>query len=390
MLLGVRDVKTRFACAMLACIALPRCILALPPHAHPQDDQNAAVKILRANVSLRQSFPLAPNVADTLEAAIGSPLNAGDKKIVASAGDALTEFEHATRLKRCNWAMSFEDGPFANTSQRGAVRELVAIAALRARLRFRDAEAAGAITDALAALAGARDLSMDGTLASYLIDVRLEQELTDLLAGSLARLTPSELEQLKRGLGALPPGLSAASAFEAEKLRRNELEPIAQAAGSREDLLEGLLKGVPALRSNRKLAAEIVDGCGGTVAGFKRCVRQRQSFYAKWAPQFSLPAAEFEKTYSAEFGTASKMNPVIRMFTPPLSRLRWVEADRETRRALLRAAIAVRLRGESALKEIRDPYDGESFAYLALKDGFEVKSRLTDRGAPITLTVTMR
>jgi len=160
-----------------------------------------------------------------------------------------------------------------------------------------------------------------------------------------------------------------------------------QGAKARDELIEGLLRNIPFLKSNRVLAAQIVDGCGGSVKGFTDCVDQQQSFYLSWALRFTLPPEQFEKAYKAEFDELSKANPVVRQFTPALPRFRWAEAYEETRRALFHTAIAVRLDGTKALSVCLDPYDQKPFTYTALDGGFRLESRLTDGGIPISLSI---
>src|ERR1700676_2139161 len=136
-----------------------------PPAGNQQDAENAAVKYLRADASLRQSYALASDAAAKLEKALESPLDGEDEKLVAAAEDALVEFRHGAAIARCDWVMSDEDGALANTAHRGAITELVAVSGLRARLRFRDGDTPGAMGDALAAMVAARHLSVDGSLA---------------------------------------------------------------------------------------------------------------------------------------------------------------------------------------------------------------------------------
>src|SRR6267142_5313547 len=134
--------------------------------------------------------------------------------------------------------MSIEDGPLANTAHRGAVKELVAVAGLRARLRFRDGDTDGAVSDALAAMAAARHLSGDGSLASVLFAYGLEDAVTRVLAQNLYRLSAGELDLLACGLDALPSGLSLAIAIKSEKVDRNDLFlRLADGATSRDDLV---------------------------------------------------------------------------------------------------------------------------------------------------------
>ncbi len=380
--------KTSLSLGLLVAMCSPTWLGAqFPPGGHQLDRENAAVKYLRADASLRQSYVLAPDAAAKLLQAVESPLDGEDEKLVAAAEDALVEFHHGAALKRCDWAMSEEDGPLANTAHRGAIMELVAVSGLRARLRFRDGNSPGATGDALAAMAAARHLSVDGSLASVLIAYKLENALTGILARNLHRFSPAQLNELASGLDSLPNGSSLATAFESEKVRRNDLLDIVEGAKSRDGLIVLLLNKLPILQSNRALAAEIVDGCGGSVTGFVTCANRQHSFYKAWASRFSLPPEQFERAYKAEIEEVSRANPVIQQFTPALPRFRWAEAYSQTRRALLQTAIAVRLDGPSALNRQLDPYDRNPFSYIPVDGGFRLESRLREGGTPISLSI---
>jgi len=66
-----------------------------------------------------------------------------------------------------------------------------------------------------------------------------------------------------------------ATAIADEKIARKDLSNIAQSSQTRAELVEALAKGIPTLRGDRKEAAEIVDGCGGTADGFQKCISQQ-------------------------------------------------------------------------------------------------------------------
>src|SRR5262249_342944 len=148
------------------------------------------------------------------------------------------------------------------------IRELAAISALRARRRFRQGDTEGAMNDALAAIAAARHLSLDGTLASVLFGYKLEADAGAVLAEGLPQIPSSQLTALASRFDSLPVGSTLGKALEQEKLRRNDLREIARKSASGDELVERLVTGVPALRTDRAKAAALVAGCGGTVAGF--------------------------------------------------------------------------------------------------------------------------
>ena len=176
----------------------------LAAQAYPASQQNlrnAAVAYLRADASLRQSYPLPTDAPAKLQKALESPLDDEDEKLVAAADEALLEFNHAASSKLCDWEMSVVDGALTNTAHRGALIELASVSGLRARLRFRAGNAAGAISDVLAAMAAARHLSTDGSLASVLFAYKLENTLNGIIAQNLFGLSPEQLTELTTELG---------------------------------------------------------------------------------------------------------------------------------------------------------------------------------------------
>jgi hypothetical protein len=82
---------------------------------------------------VRQSYPLPADAVPNLQKSVESPLDVEDEKLVAAADEALVEFHHGAASNRCDWVMSSEDGPLANTAHRGAIKELVAVAEIRSQ-----------------------------------------------------------------------------------------------------------------------------------------------------------------------------------------------------------------------------------------------------------------
>ncbi|MBZ5491053.1 MAG: hypothetical protein LAO76_08990 [Acidobacteriia bacterium] len=349
--------------------------------------RNAAVQYLRADVALHQAYPLPPQAWVKLEQALEGPLSAEDEKLVAAASEALTEFQHGAESKLCDWQMSAEDGPFANTSHRGAVMELVAVSALRARVRLRDGDHKGAIADLLAAYAAARHLSLDGSIASVLIGYKLEREVTAALQNAIALLTPPELEALESGLAGLPQGSSMQNAITAEKLNRDDLTGIIGDAHTHDELVSRMAAGIPSLANDRAKTQELVDGCGGSLAGVMNCIDKQRAFYEKWMANFGLPPETFQQQFDPDYARASTGNPILERFTPMLSRFRWAEAYNDTRRALLHAAVAVQRDGTKELSRYPDPSNGRPFSYTQLANGFVLESALKENGKPISLSV---
>jgi hypothetical protein len=379
--------KISIAFTSLLFLSLAFGVRAIP--AQEQRAQNGAVKYLRADASLRQSFSLPTDAAAKLQMALESTLNDEDEKLVTAGAEALVEFQHGASSNQCDWSISAEDGALANTAHRGAILELASVSGLRARIRFRDGNTAGAITDLLAAMTAARHLSQDGSLASVLFAYKLENTLSVILAQSLFRLSEAQLKVLSDKVDALPRGFTLGKALLAEKIQRNDLLEIARDAKNRGELIIALLERFPILQSNRSLAIEIVQGCGDTVEGFLQCANRQQAFYSEQVTKFDLQPEQFERDYKTRLQEVSKGNSVMRQFTPNLARFRWAEAYCQTRRALLQAAIAVRLDGPDALDRYPDPYGGKPFSYSPLNKGFQLSSHLAENGSQLSLAVTI-
>src|SRR5439155_26566306 len=161
--------RTATALAALVAMCFPTRLGAqVRPAVNNQDMENAAVKYLRADAALRQSYALSPDAAAKLEKALELPLDGEDEKLVAAAEDALVEFRRGAATNRCDWEVSVEDGPLTNTAHRGAIKELIAVSGLRARMRIRYWGVTGATCDAIASSDSAWHLSVDLFMAAGL------------------------------------------------------------------------------------------------------------------------------------------------------------------------------------------------------------------------------
>jgi hypothetical protein len=345
---------------------------------------NAALRYFRAYASLQQSRPPAIDMTALLGKYQTVPLDARAQELVDAGEGALRELCHGAALPQCVWALSVEDGLTADTSHRGVAGTLTALACLRARLRFQKGQSTDAVDDLLDAMTLTRHLSLDGTLASPLKAHTMEQGPATLLARNLPCLAPAELTRLGGRLDTLPAGASLASSLAShEKISHSALLRVVRGATDRKDLLNRLSD----LEALRGRAPAFLDACGGTADGVARCVEELRPWYTRWIADFSLPPDQFAKEYETSTATLGKTNPVFRLLTPSVARLRWVEAYRQTQRALLKAAVAVQREGQGALARHCDPYDGRPFSYTAFDGGFRLQSRLKLKDKPLTVEV---
>jgi hypothetical protein len=353
---------------------------AVPPGADP--GANAALRYWRAFAAAR--FAGVGGDRPLPEDARAAPLDARTRELVAAGADALGELRGGAAVPVCAWGVRFEEGPDTPMDHRKAMRELVTLACLRARLHFKDGRPGEAVDDLLAAMTLTRHLSTDGSIASIFIGHTAERVPVGILARHLPGLDAAAFAGLARRLEALPPGGDLGSAYvNEEKSGIDWLARGVRAAKGREDLLRRLAA-LPALKDK---APEFLEACGGTAEGVVRRIDETRPYRRSWARKLSLPADRFESEVAPEAAELARTNPVYRMLTPPPGTLRQAEAVRQTERALLRAAVAVQGEGAGALERFPDPSDGKPFGHEPLAGGFRLTSRLKHRDSPLTLTV---
>lgn len=348
-------------------------------------DDNAALRYMRAYAALHQTKVMSSSVAPTLQHYATVPLDAFATELVTAARGALLELHHGARLPHCAWAVSAEDGIIADTSHRGVARELIAVAGLRARLRFRDGQLADATDDLLDAIALARHLTFDGSLASAMMGNYFEQGPIELLAQSLPRLSPAILQQVIARYDALPSSAKMAEVLLShEKVTRTILLTLLQDKPEKGQLIERLTT-LYAFKEGG--AEEFLTACGGTANSLRQKIVQLRPRYIKWSGWFRLSPDEFEKKYQAETEELAKTNPVFELLTPSISKMRWNEAYRQTQQALFRAGAAVQLNGKRALSKNLDPYNDQEFQYALTSTGFRLESQLKKDGKSLAINI---
>jgi len=130
--------------------------------------------------------------------------------------------------------------------------------------------------------------------------------------------------------------------------------------------------------------------CGGTAAGVRQSAEEVRPWLARLAKKWALPPDQFEKECERE-ARQRPGNPVQKLFAGVALGQRRRQTRADVRRALLAAALAVKLDGEGALKKHPDPVGGGPFEYAAFDGGFELRSKWKGAdGKPVALTVGRR
>jgi hypothetical protein len=352
---------------------------------------NAAPRYAQAILALRRGVG---DKDKLLAGCLSTPLDAHARQVVSKAGYALGMMRQGAALPRCEWATDLERGIELPYTHADGARVLSALACLRARMRFEEGQSGEAVEDVVAALALARRVSHDGTLDSLRAGYHVERLMGEVLGLYLPRLDAATVRDLKKRLDALPAGRrpSAATTQMAESLLSWIVGEVKEAK-DRESLLEFLSqlcgsKGDPA-ETNRAKGRAFLAECGNTAAGVTRAAEEMRPRLAPLAKTLDLPPDQVAKEFKrAEKGLAG--NPVYKLFAPVLHNIRVRRAEADVRRALLAAALAVRLDGPDVLKKHSDPVGGGPFEYVPFEGGFELLSKFKVEDKPLSLTVGRR
>jgi RNA polymerase sigma factor (sigma-70 family) len=382
--------------------AAPQAADQQPPEARPQRTAasgaapdrgaNAALPYGQAFIALRRGVG---DQEKLIAGCLTMPLDAHAREVAARAAYALRMMRDGAALPRCDWAVDRDRGIEISYTHGDGARVLSALACLRARLRFEEGKNAEAVDDIVSALALARHVSQDGTLDSLRAGYEIERRMGEALALHLPQLDAEIVGGLKTRLDSLPPGGRPAAAT--VRMGENLLNWIVgevKEAKDRESLLDFLSqlcgsKG-DAPEKNRAKARAFLGECGGIAEGVLKAAGQMRQGYAEVAKTLDLPPDRVAKGFDRE---ARKLagNPVFKVFAPVLENIRRRQAEADVRRALLAAALAVRLDGRDALKDHTDPVAGGWFEYVAFEGGFELRSKLEGAdGKPVALTVGRR
>jgi hypothetical protein len=253
---------------------------------------------------------------------------------------------------------------------------LASLVCLRARLRFEDGQNAAAIDDIIAAMTLGRHISRDGINVTLLAGNAIEYRVTEALALYLPRLNSTMIKDLKTRLDALPKGgTPAASLRGEEKWALNWFIRAVRETKDRDSLLTLL---TPLTDSEGKGSPEkaraFLEKSGG-VEGVLKYAEETRACYVAMERSLDLPLDQFQKDWEVQEAKLAG-NPVFKVIFPAVAKLRWSQARTDVRRALLSAALAVRLEGPAALKNHPDPIVGGPFEYVPFEGGFKLRSSL--------------
>lgn len=358
----------RAQCPTMTILAL---LLGNASLAHPSDPgANAALQYWQAFATL-PPFTVA-EAKKLREECLTMPLDSHARAIVARAAYALRMMHRGAAQSRCDWAVRWEEeGIDALLPYLDGVRTLSSLVCLRARLRFEEGESAEAINDIVVALTLSRHASMDGSFIAILIGYQIEGRLSETLALYLPKLNDTTIKDLRKRLDALPAGGRPATAL--RECEEKTLDWLIRKVKEAKDK-ESLLAFASGIAGSPEKGRAFLEECGGAASDVVTFTEGMRPSYARMAKIWDLPLSQFEKEWDRE-KLRQAGNPVFKMLFSAFYKVRVAQMRADIRRALLSAALAVRLDGPGALKNHPDPVVGGPFEHNAFEDGFELRSK---------------
>ena len=384
-----RSIRALAWAALLLAVAVP-----LPVFAAPAQGPNEADAAGNAALSYWLAFATMPS--SEAEVAIienwsKAPFDDAATKLLESpsAVYALSELRRGARMGRCDWGMDYAHGPELLIPQLAKGRQLARLAMLRARHRFEAGKPRDGVVDALAGLKLGHDLGADPIMISIFVQLGLEGMAIDLIGQHLPKLSPEELDQLSQTLDRLPSGDRMKDVWATESRYMVDWfdERLKRAAADAGDDWAQRVLAMPIFGAEER---EKLKSAGvPTPEEMAAELEAIRVYYRELEKVTDLPPAERNARVN-ELDEAGRPKSVLaQILLPAIHRVFNVRDRARAKHAMLRAAIATRRGGPERLKDPAhaDPYGKGPFEYRETPGGFELQSKLTDDGKPVTLIV---
>jgi len=307
------------------------------------------------------------------------------EKLLGSSQTTLMFLHRGAPLPRCDWGLEYNDGISMLMPHLAKARDLARLAALDGRRAFEHKNWKAARRDATSMMVLARHIGQDPVMIALLVRLAMEGMVVDLVAPYVPEMKASHSQAVAM-FEAMPtaPGLVESIRFEKKWMagwivpKLKEEEQRQKGAGL--ELWKKFLDAdAPEAVKNVKSVEEVY-----------KLVEEGFPVYDDLARLAALPNDQFDVQYPPFKQKTKAEKPVAALLLPAIDSLRAKQQRHQARLAMLLASIAVAESGPEKLKEIKDPFGSGPFDYKPLDKGFELKSKLTYEGQPVTLTIGQR
>ena len=344
---------------------------------------------LAANAALQywMAFSQLPSLDKDQEKIIGelqtvSMNDPAVDKLLSASQQSLMFLHRGAQLKKCDWGLDYNDGVSMLMPHLSKSRDLARLAALDARRAFENGNWKAGRRDLTSMMALARHASRDPVMIGLLVRLAIEGIAIDTFAPYAPQLKASHSEAVAM-FEAMPPAITLPQAILFEKkwmggwitpkLRQEEQR---QKGAGLELWKKFFDDNTPESIKNVATLDEVI-----------KLVDDGMPIYDDLARLAALPNDQFEAQYPPFKQKTKAEHPLAALLLPAIDQIRSKEQRNQARLAMLLAGIAVVESGPEKLKDLKDPFGNGPFEYRALDRGFELKSKLTFEGQPVTLTV---
>jgi len=355
--------------------------------------QIAATKRVPVNASAIywRAFAALPKLDDVerklLDAKSSDP-GAAERALAGKADAALKLLAEASNADFCDWSLDLTKGPALQLPHLAPMRDLAKLALLQARFD----EPAEAVRRHVAVLRMARHVGTTPLLICRLVDLSIEALAIDSAAALLPRLDATQRDMIGSTFAYLEavPSISDGVAAEGRNLSAwlaAELDAALKKSGASFDARAWLREVLAPAGTDTAAALEQLDRQGAVWAKDEAAVRQMIEGYRSQMEELAriigLPHEKMKKevpAFEQKLKAAGEKNVFVTLLAPAVWRARESELKGELRLVLLRVAVEVQAKGETALPADRA-------AYRKTDGGFELTSTAQFDGKPVVLRV---
>jgi hypothetical protein len=223
-----------------------------------------------------------------------------------------------------------------------------------------------------------------------MIGIATEGLVNEFVARNFYRFSPPALLSFQKQVDAAParPTVKKSMTIEQaafldwyigklEGIRATHPKDESEALGKARELL------VATFQIDSAKLDRLVANAGNTMAGLIDSFQQLKPIYESIQKAADAPPEKLEETAaSLKDLIDNHPNEIARLIVPNIEKARKTEMAAIARAAMIRAAIALRLEGDTAFQKIRDPFGDGPFTLRRLpagagEQGFELDSRVS-------------
>lgn len=324
-----------------------------------------------------------------------APLDETTESALKKYATSLVYLHRGSGISACVWASEADlprDGIGARCPQVPRSHALQHPALLRARYRFAHGQPRRALDDLFALVRFARHLEVGGSLLGVLRAYAIERDAIRVIADNTHALAADgrALADARTEWDKLPPPRPMAAALRAE--RESMVGMLRHQAGVDPDdpaddelAVNGFIPTLAFILGKETFEQAVATVCGTVGRHDDRLIQVTAVALDKIGAAEKAFFDNWDKDTANDDPIAVA---VAKMLLPAAGRLRLTEAEMFTRRAMLRAALAVAAEGADKFKTHTDPFGNVPFETRPVEGGYEMKSglgKLIDK--PLTLTV---